>query len=472
MEDNNTSREYLDDLMNPEEKVTEDTGTAAEEFFAASQPEGPAADEASAETPVFAEEEASFADPGYPAQGSVEEEAPASWEEPSAGMPAEEEEEPFFGVPEASGEPEEEPGPKPLSEEQIQVKAYLEEAMAAVDALNADKAVLHDHKEAQKKAERELNGLKNALEKEKNETVTTRRLEVEAGFVKQVRKLEAEVKAVMDRRQKARAQGVKARIEEETASYREIITGLKNNLAELCREKGLPSICSTRNYYTLFCPKGRDEYLKDALLLVIILAVSLLLGFAVSKNVFVHILVPVVVLLICVLVFTYILNNTKGKSSETIAEGRGIVDSIKKNELEIKAITDAINRDENDELYDLKEFDDELARKNNEIDNLNAQKAEALAQFDNVTKQVLTDEIENRYSDKIAAAGEELTRSADVIREYSVKVADGEQKMNSEYIQYIGSRNLTHEHLEKLIGIIGSGEAQSLQDAITRANEK
>ena len=440
MEENNTSREYLDDVVSTAEEKLEDASESVEVM------------EGFAEDPFSAAD--SFAEDAYV---------------PETAEPAPGEAE---TVPELQPVEEPQRDPAELEAERVKIRGYLESALADVDVLNADRDALQIAKDEQKKTEKELNALQDALEKEKNETITMRRLELEASYVKQVRALETEVKRTTEKRQKARAQGVKARIEEQTAANRGQIGELMKQLAALCKEKGLPSICTKKYFYTLFCPKGNSDYLKSGLLLVIILVVSLLFGFGISKNPWARAFVVVFVLLICLAVYTFILNRTKAKNPEAVKEGRGIIDEVLKNEQEIKAITDSINNDKSDDLYNLQEFDEELAKKNGEIDSLNAQKAEALEQFDTVTQNVLREEIEDRFKDKIAAAQETLTRLASDISDYTVKVADGEQKMNTDYMQYIGGRNLTHEKLESLIGIVDSGEVQSLQDAITRLNTK
>ena len=71
-------------------------------------------------------------------------------------------------------------------------------------------------------------------------------------------------------------------------------------------------------------------------------------------------------------------NHTKLQYMETLREGRQILDQIHANDRKIRVITSTIRKDRNEAIYNLEKFDDEIARLQQELNEVSARKKDAL----------------------------------------------------------------------------------------------
>ena len=349
---------------------------------------------------------------------------------------------------------------------------FIQEAINAVSELNNDKTVLNGYKDSQKSLDMALSQLKKNIEKEKATTISSRRGEYESEFNKQIKALESEIKSINDKRQKARSQGVKVRIDEQIKPYQDEIKFLKTQLAKLVSDSGLSGICRTRLFYSLFMPSGLGEWFRLIVLILICLVAPYLAACLITQNHILRYVIAIAVIMLIVIIYVAVSVNAKGRNPQAAMQGRGIVNNIKADEKQIKLIRRNISRDKDDSFYDLREFDDELAQKNQERENVVRKKEEGLSQFDAVTKNVLCDEIDARFAEKLNETQTGFNEITEKVKELSSKVSTEELWINNSYSQYIGTRNLEPATLEKLKGFIDSGEAQSVSDAVAKLTEK
>ena len=87
-------------------------------------------------------------------------------------------------------------------------KEYLTEAMSVVDTLNDDRAQLQQYQETKKQLDRSMETLTRTIEKEKNDTVRSRRADIESNYDKQLKAVDSDINAINGRRQKARAEAL------------------------------------------------------------------------------------------------------------------------------------------------------------------------------------------------------------------------------------------------------------------------
>ncbi|MDO4266182.1 MAG: hypothetical protein Q4C63_06965 [Eubacteriales bacterium] len=293
--------------------------------------------------------------------------------------------------------------------------------------------------EDREKYETELNGitiqreqLKKTLQdtnrelaKERDSLIKSRRGDISGNFDKQVKAIDAQLRAISDKRQKARNQGVKARVEERTAALVQENASLRERLSNLYKDNGVPAFCRSSLFFICTMPHGIGE--KLGALGLFILAFGLLPGV-------INLLIPgenfliwAAVYFVDILLFgaLYVsMSNQKAKHIGVIRQGRGIRDQIQANDRQIKKITREIRRDKDDALYDLQSFDDELARNSQGKEDILRKKAEALEQFDAVTRNVLADETAERYKPKIAELSEQLSAAEQKIKELEERLKD------------------------------------------------
>jgi len=348
--------------------------------------------------------------------------------------------------------------------------AFLNEAKAALNGVMQQKQELQRVSEGKLKKERDLDALKRKVEKEKENTLRDRRNSIEAEYQKQLRNVDAEIRTINEKRAKARAQHVKERISGQTAALKEENQNLKESWTQAVRENKLPGICHTRLYYALFKPRGGKEWLKAILAFLICFgAVPFVLYLLFGKG---NGLMLIIFFLCAVIVFggLYVLISirTKGRHPEGVKQCREILSNIQSNEARIRNITRSIRDDKGDALYDLREFDDQLTQKNQARDEITAKKNEALMQFDNVTKTVLTDEIDARFAGELQGLVQEIGTLTEDYASLSRKVSEAEMALNNEYTQYIGTGNMNAEKLDRMAEMIEKGEASGISDAAAK----
>lgn len=345
-------------------------------------------------------------------------------------------------------------------------RAMLAEAMNVVDTLKTDREQLQQYNDTKKQLNKSLDTLKRNIEKEKNETVKNRRLDVETGFDRQIKEVDGEISAITSRRQKAREEGVKNRVAENTAGLRQEIENTKTQIVEYLKENKAPSILGKRIFYTFFSPMNAADWAVNIIIAALMVG-AIILAYVKKATlpVFLCTLGAVVALLV---IYVVIYSKVKERYHDQVVTCKVLLKGIAEREKAIKAITKNIQKDTDDSVYNLSEYDNELQMKNQQKTEINAQKAEALTQFDNTTAGMITGEIDSKYAADISTLEAEIAQNADSINLFTEKVAASETRLNNEFVQYVGARNLSHERLEKMIGLIDSGEAASVSDAVSK----
>ena len=345
-------------------------------------------------------------------------------------------------------------------------KEYLQEALEAVDSLNADRAKMEELGADRARKDRELAALSENIEQEKRKTVESRRSDLEKEFSKKLKAADSQLEKIGERRAKAREAGVKTRVETQTAGFKGEIANLKAQLYAYCKENRLPVICRSRLFYKLFSPK----HASDWLLMIIIAAIMVgalwaSVEFAERRVYFIAVLAVDVLIIV---IYAVIFANTAGKHHNELKVCRQIVDAIINDEKGVRTVTKNIRRDKDDSQYDLGSFDEEINAKKQEIAGLEAQKTSALYQFDNVTSQQLAAEIDSTYAARLAEAREASEAAKNAYNDIAGRVHAMENAISINYVQYIGSDNLNHDSILRMIELLESGEAVSVSDAAAR----
>lgn len=349
-------------------------------------------------------------------------------------------------------------------------KAFLAEALALQDLLEADEARLGEVCAQKKQTEKKLVGLEKSIGKEKNQTVAARREEAETVFLQQQKVLDTQLRDVKAAREKARSQGVKARVAEQTKALREKNEALKKEQASLFKNNRVPGFYRSGLYYTLFMPRGAKEILLAlfAFFLIFILlpaGVNLLIP---GEAWWHWVLVYAADILLFAGLYLGILHSSKLKHGDVIRQGRTLRSTQKKNEKQIRHITRSLKRDKDDRLYDLESFDDRLTQLAAQDDELEAKRETAMHQFDTVTRSVLIDEIDAKYQaemTELVQTKEALGKEEESLR---ARLLQEKTEAQSRFGAYIGSKNMTHDRLSRLAVFVETGEAKTVAEAVEK----
>ena len=111
-----------------------------------------------------------------------------------------------------------------------------------------------------KQSRRQLEAEEKALADRISQTVRRRASDIAASYDKELGKGQEQLKKAKARREKAKSQGIKDRIAEETAGFREENRKLKLQMKTVFQQNHVPAYCRSNWYYRLFAPKWPGEF--------------------------------------------------------------------------------------------------------------------------------------------------------------------------------------------------------------------
>ena len=322
--------------------------------------------------------------------------------------------------------------------------------------------------------DKQIQILDKAVEDEIIDTTSNRRKEIEATFDKQISKSQDKIKKITGKRDKVKDSKVSERIEQETESYKKENQELKLEIKKTLKENGIPAFCNSKFFFALYFPKSFSD--------VIIILISVLLTFLLIPCGIYFLLLPeketvylVIIYFITIIVFggLYILigNRTKEKKRQAFLQIKDLRNKVRLNRKKVARIRKKIRKDQDESVYGLEEFDQELAVVEQEIAEIREKKNEALLNFDNNTKGVITNQIQERFAEKRSQlkkdhekASNEVTKLDKEIKELTIHIA-------SNYEPYIGKDMMTVDRLDSLINIIKAENATNVSEAILFYNE-
>lgn len=347
-------------------------------------------------------------------------------------------------------------------------KSFLEDARDALLELKEFSQKEEQLHQEVLKLEKTLAAEKKAVSDSVSSTVKKRREEIQESYDTEIEKLQDKLKKVRARREKAKNQGIKERIREETLELHEHNRELKVRMKTLFQQDRVPVICHSRFYYALYFPRG----VRDVLTLIL----TFVFCFGLVPNglyLFLPEKKPLYLALIygaAVLVFggLYIVtgNLTKDRHLEALKEGRSIRSLMASNQKKIAVITSSIKKDRNEAIYDLEKFDDELAQFNQDLEETSRKKTEALNSFENVTKTILTDEIWGNSRARLESLEETLKETEERLRYTETVLKEKKIYITDTYESYLGREFLVPEKIEELKKIMESGTALNLSEAM------
>lgn len=307
-----------------------------------------------------------------------------------------------------------------------------------------------------------------------SQTVKTRKTEITESYDAELSKLQEQLKKVREKREKAKNQGVKERIAEDTRSLSKENEDLKEQMKQLFRASHVPGFCRGSLYYSLYFTRTLKEM---GLLFLVMVLCFLVIPCGVYFLIPGHqtwylILIYIAVVLVFGGLYVAVGNRTKMRYLETLQKGREIRSKIQANRKQMKRIARAIRRDKDEAVYNLQKFDDEIAQLQQDVDQVSRKKAEALNTFENVTKTIISDEISGNFKAELDAMEAELLKTDEGLRSVRASLKEKALLVTDEYGSYVGKEFLTTDRLDALEELIRSGEAANITEAIAKYKSK
>lgn len=344
---------------------------------------------------------------------------------------------------------------------------FLQEAKAALAEMEAEKAKSSRLQAEEKKLTRTLTAEKKSIEDEIVSTVNKRKEEITLSYDREISKTQDKLKKARIRRERAKEQGVKTRIDNETAQLREENRQLRLQNATIFHQNKIPFFCNTKFYFALYFTKGFSE--------ILILLLSFVIGFLIlpcgiywlipGHKLWMLIIIYIVDIFILCGSYIALNNRTKVSHLEIMRDVRKNRDMVDANKRKIRVIVKAIEKDKNESVYNLGKYDREITNIEDELAEIARRKQEALGIFENQTKKELEQEILENNREKLENMAKQLKQVSKANAEMCSSVQQKTIAFTDEYGPYIGQEFMYQDKLDKLIDILEQGLASSITEA-------
>lgn len=354
--------------------------------------------------------------------------------------------------------------PQPITD----YKVFFGAAKQAVQELDELKQKEKMLQELEKQLESSLKTKQKNVSETIALTVKKRRDEIAKSYDTEITKTQDQLKKVRGKREKAKSQGEKDRIADETQSLIRENEELKAQMKTIFRESHVPGFCRSNLYYALYFTKGFKELLTLLFTIVIcFLAIPCGVYFALpQQNTVFLIAIYVVAILLFGGLYVKIGNSTKMKHMDTLKAGRDIRNKIVANKKQMKKIAKSIRKDKDEAVYNLQKFDDEIAQLEQDKAQSERQKKDALHTFDTVTKTIISDEIMGNHKAELDQLESDFDKTVADLKETTVAARAKALYITDEFEIYVGKEFMVLDKLQDLEDSIENGNAANISDAI------
>lgn len=261
---------------------------------------------------------------------------------------------------------------------------------------------------------------------------------------------------------------MKERIAEETSVLREHNRDLQVQMKTMFQKDKVPAFCRTTFYYSLYYARGLKERLIGFItflicFLVLPCGIYFLLP---DRKIWYLVLVYFADIIIFGGLYVTIGNRSRSRYHDALKQGREIRNLLNSNEKKIKVITHSIEKDGNEDIYNLEKYDDEIACAQQELSDIAAKKKDAISSFENVTKNIIADEIEGSHKAEIEEKEQKLKEVNNNLAELENSIRQQNIHITDTYGPYLGKEYLDTDKLMELSRIIQAGTASNITEAI------
>ncbi|MDF2610745.1 MAG: hypothetical protein K0R92_2219 [Lachnospiraceae bacterium] len=317
--------------------------------------------------------------------------------------------------------------------------------------------------------ERTIQGKEKAVSDEIASTVRKRKDEIDTTYDEQIGKIQSRSKKIKNKKEKSKSVKITERIEAETADLRDESRQMHLDSKNIFKQDKVPAICNSRLFYALFMPKGLgDLFILFTSLLIFLLAIPCGIYFLLlpQEKVLYLILIYFITVIIFLAIYKVIENKTKDKHREAIRQVRKIRTNLIMNKRKQNIIKKRIRKDTDESVYGLEKFDEELKQTEQELSTLANQKKEALAEFDNTTKTVITEEIKSRYQEELTTIKNDYESVCSKVKLAEENIRTLSLEIASKYEAYLGKEFMVPEKLDELAELMTQNNLATISEAI------
>lgn len=352
---------------------------------------------------------------------------------------------------------------------------YLYQVQTDLEAVEQLKKELAEYRNQEKNLKRAITTEEKSIQDEIAQTIRKRKNEIEKAYDDQIEANKSKSRKTKMKRDKVKSARMDERVSEETADLTEENRQLQVELKTLFKANHVPGFCRSDLFYSLFMTKRILEILVLLVVLVITYVGVPALMYYLSVNIFfkgssrVTFLCTLTVsltLFVLGLIYVLIMNGAKVRHYDILREGRVIKDKIAANKRQMRAIRNKISKDKDDSQYGLDKFDDRLAELEEELKDISLEKQDAMTAFENETKQVLTDEVNDRRLAKLEKMKEDIEVLEDNISALEEDINSSTIAVANNYSAILGKDFCTPTKVADLISLMEDGTADTVSEAI------
>lgn len=351
---------------------------------------------------------------------------------------------------------------------------YLYQVQTDLEAVEQLKNELAEYRSQERNLKKAIASEEKSIQNEILQTIQKRKNEIEKVYDGRIDANKSKNRSVRAKRDRMKSKRMDERVSFETADLTEENRQLQVEMKTLFKAQHVPSFCLNGLFYVMFMPKGILEIfgmLAGMLILFLgipaamyILSVNILFKGAGNLLLTTVIVVSATVFLLGLL-YVILLNFVKLRHYETLLDGRGIKDQIAANKRQMKAIRNKISKDKDDSQYGLDAYDKKLKALDRELEQISLEKQDAMTTFENETKQMLVDEVNDRRLGKL----EDMKQGLDAIEEEIALLEEdihvSSTGITNNYGMVLGEL-CTQTKVADLISLMEDGTADTVSEAI------
>ena len=345
---------------------------------------------------------------------------------------------------------------------------FLAEARDAVYRLNCDENTADQLRGQEAQEERELEAARKEAADTIEQTVQSRINEISSSYDSEIQKEQERLKKARARREKAKNKGIKDRIFDETKGLREERRDLQLQLKTQFQKDRVPAFYRSSLFYALYYPRSLKEILAVlGAVLVCFLALPCGIYFMIpEKKLWQLVLIYFITILIFGGLYVKLGNHARHYYGEALKAGRLIRSSLRANQKKIHVITRTIQKDGDENIYNLEKYDDEISCIEQELLQISQRKKDALGTFENVTKNILSDEIEGSRREQLQQLEKKLEETSEALRQLESSIKEQNIYITDTYGPYLGKEFLNPDRIAELSHLISDKTASNITEAI------
>lgn len=352
---------------------------------------------------------------------------------------------------------------------------YLYQVQTDLEAVEQLKKELAEYRNQEKNLKKAITTEEKSIQDEIAQTIRRRKSEIEKVYDDQIDANKNKNRSVKIKRDKAKSKRVDERVSMETAELTEENRQLQVEMKTLFKAQHVPSFCMTELFYALFMTKRFLEFMVLFIAILItyvgipslMYILSIHVFFKGSGNVpFLCTLTVSLTLFVLGFIYILILNKIKIKHYSTLTEGRNIKDKMAANKRQMKAIRNKINKDKDDSQYGLDKYDEKIAELEEELNQISQEKQEAMTVFENETKQLLTNEVNDRRLGKLEQMKSDIEAMEEHMTVLDEDIQNSSLAIANNYGAILGKDFCTPAKVADLISLMEDGTADTVSEAI------